>query len=171
MALWSFFYFIWLKTPERAPAEFFLRTCMIPVVFMPSSFFRFVTALTHKRVPRWVHSFNYVASASLALTVYSTLFAIGGAPPHLVFPYWPKPGVLFPIHLIHFFIIVGAAHIILLQTGLRPEHRKPAGDGKESCSNMRAARDPGIGTRQPAASRVSIFCQKYQRSPSFQSRP
>ena len=70
VALWSLFYFIWLKTHERTKAEFFLRTCMIPVIFMPPSFFHFVTELTREKVSVWVHRVNYVVSVGLALTVY-----------------------------------------------------------------------------------------------------
>jgi len=113
VAVWSLFYFIWLRASERAPAEFFLRTCMIPVAFIPASFFYFVTELIEKEVSPWVHRLNYMLSGAMALIVYTNLFAVGGAPQHLVFPYWLKPGLFFPIHMVHFVGVMAFAHCLL----------------------------------------------------------
>ena len=115
VAIWCLFYFIFLKAPGRALAEFSLRTCMIPVAFIPASFFHFVTELIRKKVSPWVHRLNYVLGGVTALTIYTDLFAIGGAPQHLVFPYWLKPGPIFPLHVLHFVGVVSIAHVFLLK--------------------------------------------------------
>ncbi len=115
VAIWCLFYYIFLKASERTLAEFSLRTCMIPVAFLPSSFFHFVTELIQKKVSPWAHRLNYALSGVIAFTVYTNLFAIGGAPQHLVFPYWLKPGPIFPIHMLHFVGVVIVAHMFLLK--------------------------------------------------------
>ncbi len=115
VAIWSLFYFIFVIAPGRALAEFSLRACMIPVAFIPASFLHFVTELVQKKVSSWMHGLNYVFGGVIALTIYTDLFAIGGAPRHLVFPYWLKPGPIFPIHVVHFVGVVIIAHVLLLK--------------------------------------------------------
>jgi signal transduction histidine kinase len=76
---------------------------MIGVIFMPSTFTHFITILIGAKKNKSFIFLNYLISLFLSATVYSSLFArIGNS--FLVFPYWPLPGRLFPIHLTHFFI-------------------------------------------------------------------
>jgi len=115
VAIWALFYFLSLKTLDRTLSEFSFRTCMVPVAFIPSSFFHFVTELIQRRISPWVHRLNYVLSGVTVFTIYTDLFATGGAPQYLVFPYWPKPGPIFPLHVLHFVGVVFVAHMFLLR--------------------------------------------------------
>ena len=45
VGFWSLFYFLWLTTQDRELVDFYLRTCMLGVVFMPSTFIHFVVSL------------------------------------------------------------------------------------------------------------------------------
>lgn len=115
VAFWSFFYFLWLISANNKPlAEFFIRTCMIAVLFMPSLFIHFVSRFLELKKNRLFFLINYLMSFGVALTVYTRLYAteIGR---HLVFPYWPKAGPLFHIALLHFSVIVCYSFILLFQ--------------------------------------------------------
>ena len=121
VAFWSLFYFLSLNTKDARLAEFYFRTCMIGVVFMPSTFVHFVLTFLRRNVAPLFHVANYAISILLAATIYTPLFALGMRP-HLVFPYWGIPGLIFPLHLLHFGANVIYAHFLMFQ-----EIRRSAG--------------------------------------------
>ena len=102
VAGWSLCYFLWLSTEKNYLAEFYLRTLMLFVIFIPSTFTHFILTFLKVDFDKRLIYGNYLISILLAFTVYTPLFAndIG---PFLVFPYWLKPRLLFSIHSIHFF--------------------------------------------------------------------
>ena len=110
VALWMWFYFLWLHTtddPQRA--EFLVRTLMIPVALMPPVFLHFASALTGWRGRPLLHVSSYLLSFVISATVYDRSLLVAGVRPHLVFPYWPIPGIIFPIHLLHMLLGIGYA--------------------------------------------------------------
>ena len=100
-ALWSLFYFLWLNTPGKNLADFYMRTCMIPVLFMGPFFTHLVTSLLNKRLNRTLLISNYLISIFIATTTYTSLYAKEGGD-YMSFNYWLLPGPLFHIHLLHF---------------------------------------------------------------------
>ena len=113
MAIWALFYFAWLASDDRKLAEFFLRTCMVPVVMMPASFFHFMLELVKRKVSRSIHFINYGLGFLIMSTIYGPLFATSADKPFLVFPYWLRPGPIFPLHVAHFVGIVIISHSIM----------------------------------------------------------
>jgi signal transduction histidine kinase len=109
VAQWGFFYFLWLSSQDPDNADFFLRTCMFGVIFMPSLFTHFIVSFLDIRLHPSVIRANYIISLILATLVYTPLYAVRGEA-FLVFPYWAKPGILFPLHLIHFAVNVLYSH-------------------------------------------------------------
>src|SRR3990167_1033182 len=109
VAQWSFFYFLWLQTANPSVADFFLKTCMFGVIFMPSIFTHFISHLLGLKINSKVISANYLISTLIAALVYTPFYAYDGGP-FLVFPYWARPGILFPLHLIHFSVNVIYSH-------------------------------------------------------------
>jgi len=105
VAYWSLLYFIWLITKDKDWAEFYLRSCMMGVLFMPSLFIHFVVLFLKTKINKRFISINYLLSVLFTFTVYTPLYArdIGR---HLVFPYWLRPGPSFHIALLHFGAIV-----------------------------------------------------------------
>lgn len=105
VAYWSILYFSWLSTKDKSLAEFYLRSCMIGVLFMPSLFVHFVYLFLKRESNKIFLIFNYSLSAIFTLIVYTPLYAkdIG---PHLVFPYWLHPGAAFHLAIFHFGTIV-----------------------------------------------------------------
>jgi signal transduction histidine kinase len=105
VTVWSFFYFVWLMTPAKEPAEFYMRTCMIPVLYMPSLIIHFIDSFLRRQRPKGFYLANYLLGTLFALTAYSPLYATGVSR-HLVFPYWLIPGPVFHLAITHFAIIV-----------------------------------------------------------------
>jgi len=101
VAYWSILYFVWINTKDKYLAEFYLRSCMIGVLFMPSLFIHFVASFLGYKLDRRFIAGNYILSTLLMLTVYTPLYAkdIGR---HLVFPYWLHTGPVFHVAIIHF---------------------------------------------------------------------
>ncbi|MDD4179054.1 MAG: histidine kinase N-terminal 7TM domain-containing protein, partial [Candidatus Margulisbacteria bacterium] len=109
---WSFFYFLWLMTPNKMIAEFFARTCMIGVILMPPIFFHFIVVLLGKYKKNvWV-IINYLIATIFIAFVYSN-FYIQGMKSIIYLPFWPIPGVLFPFMILHFIIIYLIAHALM----------------------------------------------------------
>jgi hypothetical protein len=129
IGFWSLFYFLWLNTNDMKLADFYLRTCMIGVIFMPPTFTHFVTLLSKQDAASTLNQRlnnksllvgNYITSLLFATTVYTPLFAKeGGA--FNVFPYWAIPGHVFPFHLVHFFLNFLYAFYLILYP-LRQKH-------------------------------------------------
>ena len=115
VAFWSFFYFLFLSTADKTLAEFYVRTCMIGVFFMPSLFIHFVDSFLNIERKRKFHLLNYSLSIFFTLLAYSSLY-VKGVGKHLVFPYWPSPGPVFHLALSHFIIIVIYSFYLLQRT-------------------------------------------------------
>lgn len=113
LGLWSLFYQLWLHSDDRAAAEFYVRTVMIFVAFLPPTFTHFVSELTQRPRRPWLHVVNYALSLAFASQVYQPWFAPYGAPPFLVFPVWPYAGPLFYLHLGHFVVNFLGAQVLM----------------------------------------------------------
>lgn len=118
VAQWSLFFLIWLSVDSKALAEFFLRSCMLGVIFMPSVFTHFVTRFLNKKPNSTMTAFNYSISCLIAATVYTPLFA-RNFEEFLIF-YWGEAGVIFPVHLLHFFLNIIYSHYLMAK-GIKHE--------------------------------------------------
>ncbi len=123
VAGWGLSYFLWLITDKSYLAEFYLRTLMVFVIFIPTTFTHFVLTLLkidHKRI----NFTNYLISAVLAVTAYTQYFAYD-LEPYLIFPYWLRAGPLFYVHAVHFFACAIYSHFLMLHAlkGRKGVHR------------------------------------------------
>lgn len=119
VAGWGLCYLLWLTTGQSYLAEFYLRTLMVFVIFIPTTFTHFVLTLLnidHKKI----NLSNYLISTILAVTAYTQYFA-HDLEPYLVFPYWLRPGFLFYVHAVHFFGCAIYSHCLMLRA---LKHRK-----------------------------------------------
>jgi|GEM_PF-1587349 len=114
VAGWAFFYVLWLTAGNQYLAEFHLRTLMIFVIFIPSTFTHFILTFVKVEFNKKLTLTNYLISLFLGLMVYTPIFA-KEISPYLVFPYWLRTGPLFHLHTIHFFINVVYAHFLMLR--------------------------------------------------------
>ncbi len=114
VAFWSFFYFMWLATPNPIMAEFYLRTCMIGAFFIPATFFHFIARLLNYKKLFWFIIFNYVFSFTATLFVYTPLYAHSMS--RFMGFWWLRPGPFFHIIILHFALVIIYALWCLYQT-------------------------------------------------------
>ncbi len=115
VAGWGLFYFLWLSTADSSQAEFYLRTLMICVIFIPPTLTHFLlTFLKREELKKRVYVVNYLISLFLGSMVYTEWFArdIG---PYLLFPYWLKPGPLFHLHVLHLLANIVFSQFLMLR--------------------------------------------------------
>ncbi len=114
VSLWSFFLYLLFISGSAAMSEFYLRTCMVGVIFMPSTFTHFIYHfLGLRRRDLKIVLFNYGLSVALACTVYSGLFAREFGP-FLVFPVWGKADLLLTAHITQFVLSAIFTHSAML---------------------------------------------------------
>jgi len=114
IAQWSLFYFLWLSTKNIQLADFYIRTCMIGVIFMPAAFTHFVIVFIRAKKNKSLLFINYLISLAIMTTIYSSLYAKPDGS-FFTIPYWPLPGRLFPIHLVHFFINLFYSYFLIFR--------------------------------------------------------
>lgn len=114
VAGWSFFYFLFLNTPEPHWADFLLRTCMIGVLFMPVLYLHFVVVAFDVKAPAALIPISYCISLVFIILAYTDLFALPGDG-FLIFPYWALPGPLFHLALLFFILVIFFIYWILIQ--------------------------------------------------------
>lgn len=114
ISFWSFFYFVFLSTPNIYLADFYLRTCMIGVLFMPVLYLHFVViSFDVKGVDSYI-PISYIFTAICASLVYSSFFVTPGGP-FLIFKYWAKPAVIFNVALLFFFLVIVFVYQLLIK--------------------------------------------------------
>jgi len=105
VGFWSFFYFLWLSTANIFIADFYMRTCMIGVLFMPTTFLHFIYLFLKIKYSKNILKANYLLSILLMFSVYTPLYAKEGNS-FLNIPYWLLPGILFHVAIFHFAAII-----------------------------------------------------------------
>ena len=103
VACWSVFYSCWLASQNPVMAEYFLRSCMLGVYFIPTTLFHFATNFTNRHASRWFIRFNYIFSFVSMFFTYTPLLAYD-IERFLGF-WWLKPGVFFHVAFLHFALL------------------------------------------------------------------
>lgn len=104
VAIWSLFYFLWLSTVNKSLANYYLRTCMIPIFFTPALFYQFVGYFLDLKHKKSLLYGNYVVGFLFALTVYTPLYA-NNPKPFFTIPFWMNPGPIFHFAIFHFSLV------------------------------------------------------------------
>jgi signal transduction histidine kinase len=106
LALWSFFYILWLLSATGPEALHYIRIAVACAAFVPVTNFHAVLKILDIETPlrrRFVKIF-YFLSALIVLTA-PTRYFITGVVPRAGFPYWPLPGPIFNLHVINLSIV------------------------------------------------------------------
>jgi len=112
---WGLFHFLWLRTVENASlADFYLRTVMLFVIFMPATFTHFILIFLRVDYDKRINIGNYIISFIIGATVYTPLYAKNMGS-FLVFPFWLRPGPFFHLHLLHFIGNVIYSHFLMFR--------------------------------------------------------
>jgi two-component system nitrogen regulation sensor histidine kinase GlnL len=111
---WGLNYYLWLSAHQPDAALFFIRNAMAGAIFIPSAFMHLVSCLVDvpwkSRKPLVLC--NYLISVIFLIFCFSPWYIVR-VEPRLFFPFWPVPGGLFHIMLLHFSANIIWAHILM----------------------------------------------------------
>jgi len=127
LAIWSFSYGLWQLSQEKEIALFWVRILSIGSLFIPITFFHWITVMYNlNKRHRFMIVGGYVLALILLCFSFSPLF-IKDISPQLSFPWWPGAGILYTIYLFVGYIgIIGYSCLLLLKT-----HRRSTGHTKQ----------------------------------------
>ena len=98
---------------EKTTALFLVRLSYVGAIFVPSTFFHFVSSLSRLGKSKLIIFFYGVSFAFLFL-VFTSLF-IRDVKPILSFPFYGVPGTIYPVYAISFIVIIVYSHYILIK--------------------------------------------------------
>ncbi len=104
VAVWSGFYVTWQISADAGTAYFNAKLLSAAAIFAPMSFFHFVSALLGRRNPGEL-IVGYGVAVLLSLASLSRLM-VAGVEAKMMFPFWPRPGALYPLYLAFFGAVV-----------------------------------------------------------------
>jgi len=111
--IWSFCYFFWQQANSSDGALLWSRGLMAGATLIPFSYLYFVLVFLN-RVKKEKFVFILASVVTLILTVSNlTSLVVKGVAPKLSFPFWPEPGIFFPLFLASFFGFVVYSSILL----------------------------------------------------------
>jgi two-component system, NtrC family, sensor kinase len=101
---WGVGYFFWLLAKDASTALFWARALMMGAIFLPVTAYHHVIQLLEvSSIKRdRIVATGYLLSLALLVFV-PTAFIVDSVEQKLIFAYWPKPGVLFHVHVLMFF--------------------------------------------------------------------
>ena len=120
VSFWSLFVFLWLSAKTLPMAEFYLRTCMYGVCFLPVLFMHFIVELTNFKLSRRNFYLHYGITFFFCFFVYSKFFANSPAP-FLVFPLWLRASTLLHLFILYFTITVVFSILLLWKSFRKSE--------------------------------------------------
>ena len=107
VAVWSYSYFIWQISTTYETALFWSRALMTGSIFIPITLFHFgITFLDVLQRERKVLITGYLLTFIFFISNFTPLF-VNRVESTLLFPFWPKPGIIF-----HFFHLMFISYIV-----------------------------------------------------------
>ena len=120
IATWGIAYFVWQISTTREAALFWSRALMVGAIFMPITYFHFITVfLNIHQKKKNLLILGYILSFIFLILNFTSLF-VKSVEPELFFPYWPKPGIAYHPFLLTFFLYFFYSWYLLFKT-LRQE--------------------------------------------------
>lgn len=115
IALWSFFYWLWLSSDTYSNALLWIRILSIGSTLIPILYLHWVFVFLKKKVGKII-TFGYILTGVFLLFSFSSLF-LKNIEPKLYFPFWPNPGYLYTIYLIFsYFLFISYGFYLLYKT-------------------------------------------------------
>ena len=119
IAVWSFFYFLWLIADNAGSALFFIHVLMSGVIFIPGLYLHYLFLfLGVEKANRKIILFCYGFSLIALVLSYLPQF-ISGVSSRPGFQFWPDAGVLFQIIMVLWVGIVFYGAAIIMKEYLR----------------------------------------------------
>jgi two-component system nitrogen regulation sensor histidine kinase GlnL len=111
VSAWSAFYMFWQLAPDAATALAHVHRFSAAAIVIPILYFHFATKLTGREHRREVR-IGYMLSLPFVPLSFTELI-VTGVTPKMMFPFWPEPGVLYPIYLgIFFYYLLRSWHVL-----------------------------------------------------------
>jgi signal transduction histidine kinase len=115
VALWSFGYFFWQVSTDFDSALFWSRVLMAGAIFIPLFYFHFILCFLDS-----IHKNQGILYVSYGLAIFLSIlnftpYFVKTVEPTLFFPFWPKPGIFYPLHLLLFFGLVSYGWYLLIK--------------------------------------------------------
>ncbi len=110
---WSFSYIMWQLSDSVESATFWCRMLVFGSTFIPVAYLEFVYNLTGDQRKRIIQV-GYLSSLIISLGNFSNL-VVDRVEPVMDFEYWPIGGILFPLYLAHFIILVVYGFYLLIR--------------------------------------------------------
>lgn len=111
VSVWSAFYMFWQLAPDAATALEHVHRFSAAAILIPILYFHFATKLTGREHRREVQ-IGYALSLPFVPLSFTDLIATG-VKPKLMFPFWPEPGVLYPLYLaVFFYFLLRSWHVL-----------------------------------------------------------
>ena len=112
LSFWSYFYCAWHITESGDTALVFVRLLMAGAILIPITHLHHVLTLLNlvdRHRPLLIG--GYIATGLFLLSDLTPAF-VSTVEPQMGFPYWPRPGAVFPFYLLWFFFSIGyASHL------------------------------------------------------------
>ena len=113
---WSFCYFFWQISLDKAGALFWSRGLMMGAIFIPVSFFHFTLVLLRIYNEKKKLLFLSYFSSFIFFIANFTPYFVKDVVPRLSFRFWPAPGILYhPYLFVYFLGLVAYSHYLMFR--------------------------------------------------------
>ncbi|UGQ46670.1 sensor histidine kinase [Massilia endophytica] len=110
--LWQAAWAVLFQTEDADIAWRIVQAGYVPILFLPTALYHFITELTRRHGDRRLVYASYGLSAVLAVLLLGTDWVVAGLYPYF-FGYYPMAGVLHPLYLAQTVAVVGRAVALL----------------------------------------------------------
>ena len=122
VAVWSYSYFIWQISTTYETALFWSRALMMGSIFIPITLFHFgIAFLDVLQRERKVLITGYLLTFIFFISNFTPLF-VNRVESTFLFPFWPKPGIIF-----HFFHLMFISYVVYFWYLLTKGYQKSEG--------------------------------------------
>jgi len=126
ISFWSYSYFIWQISNTYKNAFFWCEMLMLGAIFIPITYFHFVTFLTkkinNKVIKKFVY-FGYIIAVIFAILNFTPLMIVD-VRKRMEFLFWPTAGIAYKYYLLYFAIYAIYGCFLLLQAAIETKGYK-----------------------------------------------
>jgi signal transduction histidine kinase len=111
---WQFAWALLFQLHDRQQALALVKLGYLLILFLPTTLYHFIAELTGQRAERRPVALSYMAAGLLGVVMLSSDWVIAGLYPYF-FGYYPRAGMLHPLHLLQTAAVMGRGLFLLYQ--------------------------------------------------------